>query len=153
MMKRSFSLRVGSPVLIGLSILVGACGSETAVSEAPAAGARRVLFAEPKDGATVKSPVTLRYSIEGYQLGAVPAGEVTTARAGLGHHHVAVDADCLPVGTVIPKATPWVHHGDGATEMQMQLPPGKHKLTLQLGDDLHTTMTDLCTSITVNVTE
>jgi hypothetical protein len=35
----------------------------------------------------------------------------------------------------------------------MQLPPGKHKLTLELGDDLHRAIAGLCTSITVNVAE
>jgi hypothetical protein len=110
-----------------------------------------VFFAAPQDGATVKSPVALRYGISGYELGAVPAGTVTTARPGLGHHHIGVDTECLPVGSVIPKAAPWVHHGDGKSEIEMQLPPGKHTLTLQLGDDLHTTMTGLCTTITVTV--
>jgi hypothetical protein len=33
----------------------------------------------------------------------------------------------------------------------MQLPPGQHKLTLQLGDDLHRTSEGLCQTITVNV--
>jgi hypothetical protein len=35
----------------------------------------------------------------------------------------------------------------------MQLPTGMHKLTLQVGDDLHKTIEGLCTSINVNVTE
>ena len=33
----------------------------------------------------------------------------------------------------------------------MQLPPGMHKLMLQLGDDMHRAVEGLCTSITVNV--
>ena len=33
--------------------------------------------------------------------------------------------------------------------MDMQLTPGKHRLTLQLGDDTHTTIAGLCSSITV----
>jgi hypothetical protein len=35
----------------------------------------------------------------------------------------------------------------------MQLPVGMQKLTLQLGDDLHRAVGNLCTSINVNVTE
>ena len=39
--------------------------------------------------------------------------------------------DCLPAGTEIVKGTPsWVHFGTGATEMDIQLTPGKHKLTV-----------------------
>jgi hypothetical protein len=78
---------------------------------------------------------------------------VETARPGLGHHHVGVDADCLPAGTVIPMAAPWVHFGKGNNEIDMQLPPGRHKLTLQIGDDTHTTIEGLCSSIEVNVAE
>ncbi len=164
-MTRSHSRWFGSFALVAATVVVGACGSEPApatpaetaappAAAAPApppASGPRVFFVEPKDGATVKSPVSLRYGIENYELGAVPAGTVTTARPGIGHHHVAVDSECLPVGAPIPKAAPWVHHGDGKSEIEMQLPPGKHTLTLQLGDDLHTTMTGLCTTITVNV--
>jgi hypothetical protein len=79
---------------------------------------------------------------------------VESARPGIGHHHVGVDQDCLAPKTTIVKGTPsWVHFGDGKTEMDMQLPPGQHKLSLQLGDDLHRTIEGLCTTITVNVTE
>lgn len=113
----------------------------------------RVFFVEPQDGATVKSPAHLEFGVENYQVAAVPQGTVETARAGMGHYHVAVDSDCLPAGTAIQKAAPWVHFGTGNSEIDMQLPSGKHKLTLQLGDDMHHAVEGLCTSITVNVTE
>jgi hypothetical protein len=113
-----------------------------------------VYFVEPTDGATVKSPVHLRFGLENYELAAVPEGTVETARPGMGHHHVGVDQECLPGGTVIVKGTPsWVHFGDAKTEIDMQLTPGEHRLTLQLGDDLHTTLDDLCQTITVTVVE
>jgi hypothetical protein len=106
------------------------------------------------NGATVKSPVHLKFGIENYQLAAVPAGTVETARPGMGHHHVGIDVDCLPPGTEIVKGTPsWIHFGDGKSEIDMQLPPGQHKLTLELGDDLHKTREGLCTTVMVNVTE
>jgi hypothetical protein len=155
-------------VLLTLPVALGgvvACGSEAppaeeatespaAAAEAPAPAAeRRVFFVEPQDGATVKSPVTLRFGVEDYEISPVPPGELTTAREGLGHHHVGVDTDCLPVGTAIPKANPWVHFGDGKNEMQMMLTPGQHRLTLQIGDDLHRTIEGLCSTITVNVAQ
>lgn len=147
------------------ALVVAACSSEPAPAEPPAATpaatppaaaaapAKRVFFVEPADGATVKSPVKLRFGIEGYELSPVPAGEVTTARPNVGHHHVGVDTECLPPGTVIPKASPWVHFGKGDAEIDMQLTPGSHKLALELGDDLHTTIAGLCTTITVNVAQ
>ena len=70
----------------------------------------------------------------------------------MGHHHLGIDMDCLPAGTEIVKGTPsWVHFGTGATEIDVQLTPGAHKLTLQLGDDLHRTIDGFCQTITVNV--
>ena len=57
------------------------------------------------------------------------------------------------VRTAIQKAAPWTHFGTGNSEIDMQLPPGMHKLTLEVGDDLHRAVEGLCTSITVNVTE
>ncbi len=120
----------------------------------PAAPTQRVFFVEPADGATVKSPVKLRFGLEGYELAPVPQGTITPERVrpGMGHHHVGVDMDCLPAGTEIVKGTPsWIHFGTGNTEIDMQLTPGPHKLTLQLGDDLHRTVDTLCQTITVNV--
>jgi len=130
-----------------------AAAPPTASAPPAASSAPRVFFIEPQDGATVKSPVKLRFGIENYELAAVPQGTVTAPRPNAGHHHVGVDIDCLPAGTEIPKANPWVHHGGAQTEMDMQLTPGQHKLTLQLGDDQHRTIEGLCQTITVNVVE
>ena len=99
----------------------------------------------------MKSPVHLRFGLENFELGAVPKEVPATVRPNLGHHHVGVDTTCLPAGTVIPQAAPWIHHGGAQTEMDMQLPPGKHTLTLQIGDDKHTTIEGLCSTITVTV--
>jgi len=145
------SLYLALPVML---VALG-CGSSAPSESASAPAAKpRVFFVEPQDGATVKSPVHLKFGIENYQLAAVPEGTVETSRPGVGHHHVGVDQDCLTPGTVIVKGTPsWVHFGTGSTEIDMQLTPGQHKLSLQLGDDLHKTSEGLCQSITVNVTE
>ena len=111
-----------------------------------------MFFVQPADGATVQSPVQLEFGVEDFQIAAVPAGTVTETRPALGHHHVGIDTDCLPTGTAIPQAAPWVHFGDGKNVIEMQLPPGQHRLTLQVGDDLHRTIEGLCSTITVNVT-
>jgi hypothetical protein len=111
-----------------------------------------VFFVQPKDGSTVKSPVQFEFGSEQVTIAAVPA-TVEKPRAGMGHHHLGVDTDCLPVGEVIPKASPWIHFGDGKTVIEMQLSPGPHKFALQLGDDEHRTMTGLCQVINVTVAE
>ena len=113
----------------------------------------RVFFVSPQGGASVKSPVKLEFGAQDFTIAAVPQGTLTETRPSLGHYHIGVDADCLPTGTAIPRAAPWVHFGDGKNVIEMQLPAGMHKLTLQVGDDLHRTIEGLCTTITVNVTE
>jgi hypothetical protein len=127
-----------------------------AQAKKPAAKAKakraRVFFVEPKNGATVTSPLHMKFGSSGIEIGAVPAGDVTTVRPGIAHYHVGIDQACLPPGKNIVKGTPsWVHFGDGKSEFDSQLAPGKHKLALQLGDDLHNTLPGACQVITVTV--
>jgi hypothetical protein len=149
-------------------VAAGACGgseppAEPAAEAPPAAAPAppppttpRVFFMEPKNGATVKSPVHLVFGIENYQIEPVPQGTVApeAVRPGVGHHHLGIDMDCLPAGTEIVKGTPsWVHFGTGNNTIDTQLTPGPHKLTLQLGDDLHRTVDNLCETINITVQE
>ena len=88
-------------VLLASLVAVGA----TAATPKP-----RIFFVEPKAGATVKSPVHLKFGIENYKIAAVPDGEVKTVRPGIGHSHVGIDTGCLAPGKTIVKGTPsWVH--------------------------------------------
>ena len=138
-------------------VIIAACGAFVGAQAAkPAAKAKtaklRVFFVEPKNGATVSSPVHMKFGSQGIEIGAVPAGDVKTARPGIAHYHVGIDQACLPAGNTIVRGTPsWVHFGNGASEFDSQLTPGKHKLALQLGDDLHNTMPGACQVITVTV--
>ncbi|HEY7291164.1 MAG TPA: DUF4399 domain-containing protein [Vicinamibacterales bacterium] len=143
-MKRMKQLGLLALVLVaGLGVVAGAQTSKKKI---------RVFFEEPKNNATVSSPVHMKFGSEGIQIGAVPPGDVTTARPGIAHYHVGIDQDCLPPGKNIVKGTPsWVHFGDGKDVFDSQLSPGKHKLALQLGDDLHNTLPGACQVITVNV--
>jgi len=160
------SSRVLIPALAAFALIGAACGgSPESKADAPAAapaaapaedhtahaGGGRVFFTEPANGATVKSPVHLVFGSEMFTIAAVPPGEVATVRENTGHFHLGVDTDCLPAGSVIPKANPWVHFGDGKNTIDMQLSPGMHKLVVQAGDDKHATMTGLCETINVNV--
>jgi hypothetical protein len=118
----------------------------------PAAKKARVFFVEPKNNATVTSPLHMKFGSAGIEIAAVPAGDVKTARRGIAHYHVGIDENCLPAGKTIVKGTPsWVHFGDGKDVFDTQLTPGKHKLSLQLGDDLHNTVPGTCSTITVTV--
>jgi hypothetical protein len=141
------------PVVVmvaGLGVFVGA-----QTTKAPATAKAKkmtVSFVEPKNGATVTSPVHMKFAATGVEIAAVPPGDITTARPGMAHYHVGVGVNCLPPGKNIVKGTPsWIHFGDGKSEIDMQLTPGKHKLALQLGDDLHNTLPGACQLITVTV--
>lgn len=135
-------------------VLTVGVGVAFVAAQAPAKSAakKRVFFVEPKNGATVTSPLHLKFGSEGINIQPVPPGDITTARPGIGHYHIGVEQKCLPNGQVIVKGTPqWVHFGDGKDVFDLQLTPGKHTLALQIGDDLHKTMPGFCQSITVTV--
>jgi hypothetical protein len=139
------------PVLVmvaGLGVFVSAQAKKPA---AKAAGAK-VMFIEPKNGAIVSSPVRMKFGSSGTTISPVPPGDVKEARPGMTHYHVGVGVSCLPAGKNIVKGTPsWVHFGDGKDVFDSQLTPGKHKLAVQLGDDLHNTMPGACQVISVTV--
>ena len=137
-------------IVAGLGVMASAQAKKPAMkAKTPAA---KVFFIEPKTGATVTSPVHMKFGSSGTEISPVPAGDVKEARPGMTHYHVGVGVSCLAPGKNIVKGTPsWVHFGDGKSEIDMQLTPGRHKLALQLGDDLHNTVPGACQMITVNV--
>ncbi|MEZ0373321.1 MAG: DUF4399 domain-containing protein [Candidatus Sericytochromatia bacterium] len=94
--------------------------------------ANRVFFLSPAQGARVKSPVKIKMGIEGMTV--KPAGETA---ANTGHHHLLVDLPAIKAGDLIPKDAVHIHFGKGQTETEVELKPGKHKLTLQFADGQH----------------
>jgi uncharacterized protein DUF4399 len=141
------------PVLVMVAGL-GAFASAQAKKPAAKAAAKRlrVFFIEPKNNATVTSPVHMKFGSSGIAISPVPPGDLKETRPGVAHYHVGIDQACLAPGKTIVKGTPsWVHFGDGKDVFDTQLTPGKHKLAVQLGDDLHNTMPGACQVITINV--
>ena len=140
------------PVLVmvaGFGVFVGAQAKKPAMK---AAAGAKVTFLEPKNGAIVSSPVHMKFGSSGTTISPVPPGDPKEARPGMSHYHVGVGVSCLQAGKNIVKGTPsWVHFGDGKDEIDMQLTPGRHRLALQLGDDLHNTLPGACQMITVTV--
>ena len=159
-------MKIVSAVMLGLcTVIAAACGrtdnppasgttaSAPASTPAPAPPANRVFFVSPANGATIKPMSTIEFGSSGVTVAAVPPGELKPeqVRPNTIHYHIAVDSDCLPAGTVIPKADPWVHFGDGKKVIEMSLTPGAHRLTVQAGDDMHRTIAGLCETINVTV--
>lgn len=103
------------------------------VKRTPSPKGAEVYFIAPADGATVTSPVTVKFGLKG--MGVAPAG---IAFENTGHHHLIIDADLPPLDAPIPADANHVHFGKGQTEATVELKPGKHTLQLLLGDQTHT---------------
>jgi len=93
-----------------------------------------VYIISPQNGATLKSPVRVRFGLSG--MGVAPAG---VAKEKTGHHHVLIDTDAkdLDLSKPLPATDKVVHFGGGQTETMLKLAPGKHTLMLVLGDENH----------------
>lgn len=98
----------------------------------PAPTGAEVYLISPANGATVSSPVTLRFGLRG--MGVAPAG---IDKANTGHHHVLIDTDLPPLGLPLPNDAQHRHFGGGQTEASLELTPGEHTLQLVLGDARH----------------
>ncbi len=110
-------------------------GNATAQSEIPRTASppgAKLYFITPEDGASVSSPVTVRFGLSG--MGVAPAG---VDHPSTGHHHLIIDAPPPPADRPVPADANHVHFGKGQTEVTIELSPGRHTLQLVLGDKLH----------------
>ena len=93
----------------------------------------KVYIISPKNGKTVGKKFTVRFGLKG--MGVAPAA---IDKENTGHHHLLIDMDKLPNLDLPLAATDNIRHfGGGQTEVQLELPPGKHTLQLVLGDWIH----------------
>jgi hypothetical protein len=120
-------------LLLAATITLGLTAIAVAdINRTPSPAGAEVYIIAPADGATVTSPVTVRFGLKG--MGVAPAG---IAFDGAGHHHLIIDTDLPPLNAPIPADAHHVHFGKGQTETTVELKPGKHTLQLLLGDQLH----------------
>ena len=114
-----------------------------------------LYFIGLEDGATVSSPVTVRFGLSG--MGVAPAG---TEKENTGHHHLFVNRPPLGEGEygaeefelAIPADDNHKHFGGGQTEVTLDLAPGQHTLQLVLGDALHVPHNPPVTSDVITIT-
>ena len=95
------------------------------------AGAK-VYFIEPKDGAEISGPVTVKMGLAG--MGIAPAG---VDKEKTGHQHILIDTKLADPTVSMPADDNLKHFGGGQTETSLTLKPGKHTLQLVLGDQNH----------------
>ena len=92
----------------------------------------KVYFINLQNGDVLKSPFLVQFGLSG--KGVAPAGvEVPNT----GHHHLLINIDELDFKMPIPSSKQHIHFGMGQTETTLDLPAGKHKLQLILGDKYH----------------
>jgi len=115
------------------TLMVGTVAAAAEYRKQAPQGAR-VYIISPQNGASVKSPVRVRFGLSG--MGVAPAG---VAKEKTGHHHVLIDTDAedLDLSKPLPVSDRIVHFGGGQTETMLKLAPGKHTLQLVLGDENH----------------
>jgi hypothetical protein len=105
--------------------------SADAITRTPSPPGAKVFLIEPKDGATVKNPITVKFGVEGMKV--VPAG---TDEPDSGHHHPLIDAKVAD-STALPADAQHTHYGEGQTEGTTELSPGKHTLQDIFADKSH----------------
>ena len=110
----------------------GACGGPAVMTRSPSAVGARVFFITPSDSDTVSSPVQLEFGLSGMEL--VPSG---TDRPDSGHHHIIIDHDLPNLSLPVPADAQHVHFGDGRSQTDLDLAPGRHTLQLLFADHLH----------------
>jgi hypothetical protein len=94
---------------------------------------KKLFFIAPTTGATVSSPLTIKFGIKGMKI--VPAG-INEVKSG--HHHLLVNLEKLPdMNMPIPADKNHLHFGKGQTEATIELSKGKHTLQLLLGNYIH----------------
>ena len=131
-------------VLVAVAATLAAVSLPAEAQMAAPPGAQ-VYFIEPADGATVKSPVTVKFGLKGMGVAPVLVDWPDTA-----HHHLLIDRDAVPPGSLIPNDAQSLHFSGGQTEAEVVLSPGTHTLVLQLGD--HQDITHLPTIVSKKIT-
>ena len=109
----------------------------------------KVFFKNIQDGARFTSPIQVEMGVQGMKI--EPAGAV---KAGYGHHHILINQTHIPKGEIIPQSDTTLHYGKGQETAEIELPPGKYVLSLQLADGVHASYgKELSASIEVYVEE
>lgn len=118
------------PVLhVGMALIGVLLVSCAPMKTAPA---QSVWFVEPQDGATLTSPFKVAFGVKG--MAVEPAGEI---KPDSGHHHLLINFGPIPAGEAIPVDAAHRHFGKAQTDVEITLPPGSYKLTLQFANGAH----------------
>ena len=119
-----------SLALVAHSVAVSA---EPAAEPVAAPANAQVYFIWPHEGSViVNGKFWVRMGLR--NMGVAPKG---TGGPATGHHHLLIDTELPAMTEPIPNDRNHLHFGAGETEARVELPPGKHRLQLLLGDKDH----------------
>ncbi|GAX74301.1 hypothetical protein CEUSTIGMA_g1750.t1 [Chlamydomonas eustigma] len=130
--RRSVCVKASSWSFDKCYIAVATTAAVAGLSAAPAF-ADGVKFSNVSDGSKVSSPVHLEFQVEG--LAVKPAADGLVS--GTGHFHVLIDEPLPEEGEGIPFDASHKHYGKGQNSDDIDLPPGKHTLSLVFANAQH----------------
>jgi hypothetical protein len=137
--------------IFAIAALIVAATVAGAQERSAPASASEVYIISPKNGATLKGPVTVLFGLKG--MGIAPAG---VKFDNTGHHHLLVDMDVpSDLNVPMPATDTLLHFGKGQTQTTLTLKPGKHTLQLVFADLNHMAFNPPLVSkkITITVTD
>ena len=98
----------------------------------------KVFIVEPTDNKifTIEQAKKINVVFGSKNILIKPAGELVP---NSGHHHLLINVDLLPdLSMPIPASDQFIHFGKGQESTVIDLPKGRHKLQLILGNHVHT---------------
>lgn len=117
----------GSAVMI-VALLAGAVGI------AGAQGKPQARIVSPKRDAVITgSTVQVVLQAQGVEI-----APVADQKPGAAHFHLFLDANLTSPDSAIPAGVTGIWHlGKGQTQYTLEVPPGTHRLIVELGDNHH----------------
>ena len=97
----------------------------------------KVFIVEPTDNQifTIEQAKKINVFFGSKNILIKPAGELVP---NSGHHHLLINVDLLPdLSMPIPASDQFIHFGKGQESTVINLPKGRHKLQLILGNHVH----------------
>ncbi len=133
--------------MVALALTAAVATAAHAQDASKSAADAKVMILEPANGATVSSPVTIKFGLKGMDVS--PAG---TEKANAGHHHLLINTKLADPKVGIPADDKHKHYGKGQTEDVVTLPAGTHTLQLVLADHNHVPHSPIVQSEVITIT-
>jgi len=110
-----------------LAGVVGLAGAQGAVKP------QAKIVSPKRDAVITGSTVQVVLQAQGVEI-----APVAEQKPGAAHFHLFLDTNLTPEDSAIPAGVPGIWHlGKGQTEYTLEVPPGAHRLIVELADNHH----------------